>query len=169
MGIEQGIVTKMGAHGPTTAWVKTVQSSACKSCSSRHSCNASSGGKEREVEAINSAGAKVGDRIQLAIKTSSLLKATFLLYVFPILCMLIGGFVGNAAAPQLNMDASLLSATAALACLVMALLIVRIKGRRLASKAAYRPKIIRVIGHEPLHSEETGSADSVTLQDAKST
>ena len=43
-----------------------------------------------EVDAVNSVGAQVGDRIMLYFETGSLLKATFLLYIFPILCMLLG-------------------------------------------------------------------------------
>jgi hypothetical protein len=44
---------------------------------------------------LNPVGARVGDRIQMTISTGSLLKATFLLYVFPILCMLGGAVLGN--------------------------------------------------------------------------
>ena len=82
MATEEGIVFKLGDAGPGTAWVKTTRSSACAGCSSRDACHAEGGGKEMEVEAINTARARVGDRIVLNIKTSSLLKATFLLYVF---------------------------------------------------------------------------------------
>ncbi|HSO20180.1 MAG TPA: SoxR reducing system RseC family protein, partial [Desulfosarcina sp.] len=53
----------MGAPGSRTAWVKTTRSSACESCSSRDACQAGGGGQEMEVEAINTADARVGDRI----------------------------------------------------------------------------------------------------------
>ena len=65
MAIEQGIIIGSGPSGSNTAWVKTVRSSACESCSSRDSCNPGDNGKSQVVEAINAAGAKVGDRIQL--------------------------------------------------------------------------------------------------------
>ena len=51
-----------------------------------------------EVEAFNTADARVGDRIVLNIKTASLLKATFLLYVFPILAMIAGEVLGQTVA-----------------------------------------------------------------------
>ena len=155
MTIEQGIVTKIGSEGPTTAWVKTVPSGPCSSCSSRHSCHTGPSGEEREVEVLNTAGATVGDRIQLSIGTGSLLKATFLLYMFPILSMLVGGLVANAVAARYFSDTSLLSALAALICLVIAMAVVRKRGERMAQQEAYRPKIIRVIGHAALNPSES--------------
>ena len=145
MATESGVVTKIAFKGAHTAWVKTKPSSACESCSSRHQCSTKSGNQEREVEAINDVGAKAGDRIQMAINTGSLLKATFLLYIFPVLCMLAGGIAGHAIALRLRWDTSLLSALTAMACLAAAMLVVRFGGNRLAQKAAYRPRIIRIV------------------------
>lgn len=55
------------------------------------------------AEVINEIGAKIGDRIMLAVETASLLKATFLLYVFPILCMLAGSVLGAVLAVPLGL------------------------------------------------------------------
>jgi sigma-E factor negative regulatory protein RseC len=112
MATEEGVVFKMGASGAGTAWVKTTRSSACESCSSRDTCHGEGGGKEMEmeVEAINTADARVGDRIVLNIRTASLLKATFLLYVFPILAMIAGAVLGQAVAVMRDADPSGLSA-----------------------------------------------------------
>lgn len=145
MATEAGIVTKIGSESRQTAWVKVMPSSACEACSSRHSCTAKPGGDEREVEAINPIGAAVGDRIQLSISTGSLLKATFLLYIFPVLCMLAGGIAGHIIAAHLLWDTSVLSAIAAFACLAAAMLVVRLGGNRMAQSTAYRPRIIRII------------------------
>lgn len=146
MAIEQGIVIKLGSHGEKTAWVKTTRSSACESCSSRDSCNAGIDGKDQEVEAINMADARVGDRIQLSIKTSSILKAMFLLYLFPILCMLGGGMFGNWMAERLTANPSVVAAVSALICFGASLVVVRAGGQRLGGKEAYQPKIIRILG-----------------------
>jgi hypothetical protein len=59
-----------------------------------------------EVEAINTARARVGDRIVLNIQTGSLLKATFLLYVFPILAMIAGAVLGQTVAGMRGSDPS---------------------------------------------------------------
>ena len=145
MATEHGIVIKTGPH---TAWVKTTRSAACKSCSARKGCT-SSGGSEMEVEAINSANARVGDRIVLQMETGSLLKASFLLYIFPILCLLIGAVGAEAVAHTLGFSSSAMSPVAGLACFVGAFLFVKYKGNRMAKQDHYRPVIVRVLPQQP--------------------
>jgi sigma-E factor negative regulatory protein RseC len=146
MATEEGIVTRIGGHALHTAWVKTSQSSACKSCSSRHSCSADTKGQEREVEAINVVGAKVGDRIQISIKTGSLLKATFLLYIFPVISMLCGGLAGNRLGAYMGLDPSPAAALGAAISFLGAMVVVRMRAGRMALKLEYRPKITRILG-----------------------
>ena len=145
MATEEGIVTKINENTSQTAWVKTSQSSACKSCSSRHSCSQDSQGKEREVEAINLVGAQVGDRIQISIESGSLLKATFLLYIFPVICMLCGGLVGNRLSADIGLAPSPAAALVAAISFVGAMVVVRAGAGRMALKTEYRPKITRII------------------------
>jgi len=144
MATEEGVVTKI--ESTATAWVKTTKSGACKSCSARSSCHSMGGSNEMEVEAINQAGAQVGQKVMLSFGTSPLLKATFLLYVFPILTMIAGALVGQQLAPNFNVDASFLSATFGFLFFGITILFVRFKGNKLAQRDEYRPKIIRVIG-----------------------
>jgi len=144
MATEQGIVTKI--ESTTTAWVKTTKTDACKACAARNSCHSMGGSNEMEVEAINHAGAQVGQKVVLSFDTSPLLKATFLLYVFPIIAMIIGAFVGQQLAPNFNFDASFLSAIFGFLFFGLTILFVRSKGNKLAQRDEYRPKIIRVIG-----------------------
>ncbi|MEJ2166242.1 MAG: SoxR reducing system RseC family protein, partial [Desulfobacterales bacterium] len=86
--------------------MKTSKTGACKECSARGSCHSSGGGEEMEVEVINEVGAKVGDRIVLSFETGSLLKATFLLYVFPILLLILGAVIGQETASYLDFNPS---------------------------------------------------------------
>lgn len=160
MAIEKGIVIKMGAGGTDTAWVKTLQPSACKGCSSRESCASGGSGKEQTVEAINKAGAQVGDIIQIYMDSASLLKAAFLLYVFPILCMLAGGAGGNMASAKFGMDASLLSVITAFGSFILSMVLVRIRAGRMTLNIEYRPKITRIIGRQ-----KDASGDSLTPGD----
>jgi len=143
MATEEGIVTKI--ESTATAWVKTTKTDACKACAARSTCHGAGGGKEMEVEAMNHAGARVGQRVVLSFDTSPLLKATFLLYVFPIIAMIVGAFVGQRLAPNFNFDTSFLSAIFAFLFFGLTLLFVRSKGNKLAKMDEYRPKIIRVI------------------------
>lgn len=149
MAIEEGIVTNLNAAAgrESTAWVKIVRTGACESCSSRHSCDVGKGGgQSQEVEAVNEVKARIGDRIQVAMNTGSLIKATFLLYLFPILCMILGGLAGQWISMRLHVQGSIWSVLFSLAFLAVAMLVVRVKGRQMGMNKAYRPRILRVIG-----------------------
>lgn len=97
-----------------------------------------------KVEAINTVGAKAGDRVVVSIDTSSLLKASFFLYVFPVLCMISGAFFGQELAHSYSLNESFVSALAGFAALFLSFLLVKYKGNRLAAKDEYRVKIIRI-------------------------
>ncbi|MEE4112757.1 MAG: SoxR reducing system RseC family protein [Desulfobacteraceae bacterium] len=152
MATEEGVVFKLGSSQAGTAWVKTTRSSACASCSSKDACQGSGGDQEMEVEAINTADARVGDRIVLNVKTASLLKATFLLYVFPILAMIAGAVLGQAVAVMRGSDPSGFSALFGFLFFGIAFIVIRIAGRRLSTNASYKPEIIKIRGH---HSPST--------------
>lgn len=154
MAIEQGIVIRQGDR-PTTVWVQTTRSSACESCASRDSCRTAETGEHQEVEVFNPAGARVGDRIQLMIRTGSLLKATFLLYIFPILGMLGGAVVAQMIADGLRLgNPSVATAIGALIALGAALAYVRVRGQRLGNESAYRPHIVRILGRTSLDAPD---------------
>ena len=158
MAIEQGIVIRANGPAPAIARVKTVQPSGCESCSSRHHCSSGTGGKEREVDAINVANAKPGDLIQISMDTTALLKATFLLYIFPIICLLVGGIIGNSTGLQLGINPSLASALMAIGCFAAAMIFVRLRAGRMALSMRYRPKITRILGRSDTIASRTQDA-----------
>ncbi len=165
MATEQGIVIKAGLpHRENMALVKTVQSSACEACSARGQCNPNIKGKDREVEAVNLVNAKAGDIIQISMDNAALLKATFLLYVFPIICMLIGAFVGNSAGKAIGANPSAISAAVGIICFIAAMVLVRKQAGYMALKLKYKPKITRIIGRgtsEPPHGCDPNAPDSI--------
>jgi sigma-E factor negative regulatory protein RseC len=144
---EKGIVIKIDAN---TARVRTTKSSACQACTARDSCNAMDAGKNMEVDAVNTVGAQVGDRIMLYFETGSLLKATFLLYIFPILCMLLGAAAGHWFSLKNSLNPSAVAAAAGFLFLILSFLLVRSKANKLAENDHYRPKIIKILSHETL-------------------
>lgn len=153
MASEQGIVIKAGVKGrPNIALVKTIQHSGCEACSVRDQCNPGAKGKAQEVEAVNLVNAREGDLIQISMDTKALLQATFLLYIFPIICMLIGAFAGNAVGVAMAMAPSVFSLLAGLACFAAAMVMVRKRAGHMALKHKYQPKITRVLGRGKLSS-----------------
>ena len=97
-----------------------------------------------EVEVINTIGAKEGDEVVMSLETSSLIKASFLIYVFPILCMIAGAVIGQEIVPNYNLSAAVWSLVLGFLFFFLAFLIVRLMGNKLSEKEKYRPKIIRI-------------------------
>jgi sigma-E factor negative regulatory protein RseC len=140
MATEKGIVTKTGLG---TAWVKTLQSEACEGCSSCGTCGAQR--PDTEVEVINEVGAKVGDRILIDFKTSAFLKVTFLLYIFPIICLTLGAMFGLQVAADYDYDESVCSAVLGFAAFFASVAVIRVAGRKMAANKRYRPQITKVL------------------------
>ena len=139
MAREEGIVIGVGDH---TVTVKTTRSASCEGCASQGSCTAQ--GDDMEVQVLNGAGARLGDRVVIEFKTASLLKATFLLYVFPVICLLAGALAGNIAGERLGINPSGLSAVLAFLLFFASFALVKFGSNRMAEKDDYRPKIVRV-------------------------
>ena len=140
MATEHGIIIK--AHG-TKAIAKTQKSEACAGCASRHSCNAQ--GDDMEVEVVNRIGAKEGDRVVIHLEARSFLKATFLMYVFPILCLIGGAILGDRIAYANGQDASNLPVILGFTGFFLSIIVVKMKGKKMGEQEAYRPKVIRIL------------------------
>jgi sigma-E factor negative regulatory protein RseC len=142
LATEEGIVCRVDQ---TTAWITTTRSSACETCASKGSCSTLGSGKEMEVQALNAARAKVGDRVMINFETASLFKIAFLLYIFPILMMLCGALLGQYTAPILGLNVTAVSVLSAFSFFLLAFVLVRSKGNRLAQKDEYRPRVVRIL------------------------
>ena len=142
MATERGIVLRTDSEA---AWVKTIRSSACEGCTAKGSCHTMGGGNEMEVKALNIAGARAGDRIVLSFETASLLKATFFIYVFPIILLIVGAVLGQMLAPLMAFSPTALSLLLGFAFFFTALLIIKTRANKMAKKNAYRPKITKIL------------------------
>lgn len=163
MAIEEGIIIKVM---DTTAMVKTLQMTACESCSERDHCHTSSGQKSMEVEAVNTAGAQLGDRVAVSFETSQLFKLSFLLYVFPVILMIIGALLGERVAANFQGNPSAYSALFGFSFFFAAMAVVKLMDKKARKTGKYRPEIIKIkrkagigSGEEPssiLHKSGTG-------------
>ncbi len=149
MAIEEGIVIKLKPGKTGLALVKTVRSSACESCSARHSCNVDRNSQEMEIKAINLAGAQPGDRVCVQVATKSLLKVTFMTYLFPIICMLAGALAGNQWARASDINESLASVLGAGVAFFISFFLIRLAGRKMEGDTRYQPEITRIIRKAP--------------------
>ncbi len=91
------VITETGkviALQGTQAWVQTIQTSACESCSARAGCGqralaAVSGGKANQVLVLNTSAAQVGDEVVIGMDEQSLLAASLAVYGVPLLLMVL--------------------------------------------------------------------------------
>jgi sigma-E factor negative regulatory protein RseC len=141
MVTEEGIVQQISA---TKALILINRSSACAGCHSRSACMPSEN-KEMTVEAINDINAQVGDRVQVSVPTSSLLKATFLVYFVPVLALITGAITGNNIAPSLQIDPTLASMLCGFFAMGAVFGAVKWFDRGANSKTKYWPRVTRIL------------------------
>jgi sigma-E factor negative regulatory protein RseC len=80
------------------AMVSSQRKSACGSCHAEPSCSVLSGGggkRDTEIRAMNPIGAEVGQRVELEISEQQFLKASFLVYVLPVISLILFGVFGR--------------------------------------------------------------------------
>lgn len=73
------------------AKIRIQRNSACGSCGACHV------GKENmimETSAPNILSAKIGDQVEIETETTNILKASFIIYTFPLILFIIGTFLG---------------------------------------------------------------------------
>ena len=143
---EEGIVVKVEEG---YAFIQTERGTSCDGCSAKSSCHSMSDtdGSIMEMRAINEMGAKVGDRVKVAIDSIVFLKSSFLVYVLPLIVMITGGIIGESYAKN-NMpgaDADLVAGAVGITCLVISFLLIRVWSKSLEKKREYQPQIIRII------------------------
>jgi sigma-E factor negative regulatory protein RseC len=85
------------------AWILSTDDSACASCASKNSCSSTNllkplldaTLKNEGLRVLNSLNAKAGDRVDVELSASSLLKATVLAYLFPLFSLFILAWLGK--------------------------------------------------------------------------
>lgn len=150
MVTENGIVIKTDAK---TAWVKTIRSSACEGCASKDSCQ---GGKEAQVEALNTMGAKAGDAVVVGFETGSFVKISMLIYLFPVFAMAAGAVAGSHIAPIYGFDPTNASALLAFSFLGLSFLIIRMTSSLLAGDDRYQARIVKIRKNLPASGDSCG-------------
>ena len=143
MLVETGIVDSIQGR---IAQVRTQRKEACATCSVKAGCHTLGGGsQEMLVEVDNPAGAKTGDRVEVVFRASSFLRASFLLYMVPVLGLLVGVFAGESLAPRWGLSPQAGSMWGALILAGVTGAWVWLTARRMGQRAHYRPRIRRVL------------------------
>ncbi len=142
---EEGIVISTHEY---RAMVTTRRGDACSACSAKGACHAMGGGKEMEVEALNSAHASVGDRVELSLPESSVLTASVLVYLVPVVALIVGAMFGQSMAPAWGLSKESGAVILGVASFALAFYIVRLVGAKLGAGDKYYPTITKVLPAE---------------------
>jgi sigma-E factor negative regulatory protein RseC len=139
---EIGIVKSI--DGPVAKVVLSRRNSCCDSCE-KVSCDIPEEGIE--TEAINQAGARVGQRVKVVMRPYTFIKGALILYVFPILALFIGAFLGKVHLSRIfeKTDSELLAAIGAIIAFLASLLIVKLLSGRMSKKTEYRSVIESIV------------------------
>ncbi|MEN8210914.1 MAG: SoxR reducing system RseC family protein [Thermodesulfobacteriota bacterium] len=137
---ENGIVT---SANPSVAWVKTIRSAACESCSSKDSCGTSGSLEEMIITVKNTMNVVKGDHVVVGLESRPMLFLTFFLYVFPIISLTIGALIGDSIAPSFQQDPSLVSMVMGFLFFGLSFWFIRMKNNSLSKKKQFKPFLVR--------------------------
>ncbi|MBN1572006.1 MAG: SoxR reducing system RseC family protein [Deltaproteobacteria bacterium] len=126
------------------ALVLVNRSSACEGCGARGACHTFGGGRDAKVSVDNEVGAKAGDMVEIGIEEASLLKASFLVYIVPIIALILGAGAGQLVSGQVGIAKEGAAAFGGLLALVGCLIIIRLFDPVFKRYRSMRPKIIRI-------------------------
>jgi len=142
MSTEEGTITKVTDN---TAWVKVRRSSMCEACSCQRTCSTLGGGEIMETEAINTAGAGVGDRVLLQIPSTLLVKVSFIFYMIPVIFLISGVILGMKIAKNYSLEPELGAMIMGILGCVLAFVFIRLFAGKVRKNKAYVPEVIKVI------------------------
>lgn len=127
-----------------TAVVAVPRKSACEGCT-MGICKPED--KSMEIEAWNEAGAKAGQRVKVAIKSSAYMKGAMVVYGLPAVGLVIGAVFGkeimSKAFPAADPD--VLSALFGFGAFILSFVIVKIWAHKTTSKVESRPVVEEIL------------------------
>lgn len=127
--------------------VRVRRGEACGSCSVGCTCADDQSPQIMNVVAQNLIGAKVGDRVELALGTGTLLSLSAMTYLVPLLFLFAGALSGHRIAVAIgwSIDADLAAAAFGFAFLVVSFLGVALLLRRQKPGGAISPMIVKIL------------------------
>jgi sigma-E factor negative regulatory protein RseC len=115
------------------------------SCCEKDNCDIPDDGLE--TEAINQAGASVGQIVKLAMKPYTFIKGAILLYVLPVFSLIAGAIMGKMYLPSyfVETDSDLLAALAGFLFFIISLFIIKFLSDIMNKKTEYKSVIESIV------------------------
>lgn len=139
---EEGCITKVIGN---KAWVLAQRNSMCESCDHKASCTPMGGDKRIEIEALNTANAKIGDRVVVSLNTSSFMKIAFLVYMLPLISLIIGVVTGLNFGRHYGYNEELSSLLTGLSFFAVTFLVIKRISKKMSNQRKYMPEITKII------------------------
>lgn len=155
---ETGSVIEL--KGKHIAVVLCQKSSFCRNCASMEQCRVGDDNRSMLVEAHNTIGARVGDKVRVVTSSKSFLQSSFILYIVPLISLVVGAIVGQLLGERLENgpNPDLLSAIFGTAFLVGAFLTIRV-GTRAVPRENFMPRITEILPEETVLTTELQNGD----------
>jgi sigma-E factor negative regulatory protein RseC len=138
---EIGVVKSV--EGPV-AKVSVARRSMCEKCTAG-TCLLTDDGAE--LEALNEAGAEVGQRVRVVLQPYIYLKGSLIVYGLPAVALVVGAVAGRELAPGVfrHADPEIVSACFAFALFALSFVIVKLWSMRAERKTEYKPIIEEIL------------------------
>jgi sigma-E factor negative regulatory protein RseC len=125
------------------AFVHINRHTACENCGA---CHCSDNQLNLKVTAVNSAGAVIGDKVELSMENVNFFRASFFLYGVPLVALLIGVFAGFYGFQAMNIAMyDILAILLGLGTMTIAFIIIKLNSEKFAENKKYMSVITNVI------------------------
>lgn len=130
-------------------WVETQRQSACGGCAANQACGTATlakvlGQRRTRVRALNQSGARVGDRVIIALDERAMLRGSLALYAVPLAALLVGSIVGALLSVRLQIVDESLTVLLGMAGLAAGLWWLKGFTRRVRDDRRYQPVVLRL-------------------------
>lgn len=143
MAHTRGLVIKIKEDG--MAHVVTDRKNACSGCGSTNHCHSCLSNSKMMTEALNSAGAKEGDLVDINLKSSVVLKGAVVMYLIPIMGLLAGALTGVSVRGILGIEETMSSIIFGIAGLCLGFMAVVFISKWMSAKNKLTPTISKII------------------------
>ncbi|MAT65728.1 MAG: Fis family transcriptional regulator [Gammaproteobacteria bacterium] len=145
---EQGQVLE-AADG--VAWVETRRQSVCGQCAVNKGCGTSVlaqvlGNRRSRVRVIDPVGVRPGQTVRIGIEEGAFLRGSLALYLLPLLCLFLGGLLGEVLAARLGILQEWPALLGALAGGGLGFYWLRRFSCRIRDDRRYQPVVLGVLG-----------------------
>ncbi len=134
------------------AWVETRRRSACGACSASDGCGTAMlaqvwGDRRVRVRALSTLPLQPGDAVIVGLAEGALLRGSLLVYLLPLVLLVAGALLGQAAFAGAGEEPVILSGAVGLG---LGFLAARVVSRRLRSDTRFQPVVMRRLDAAPM-------------------